>query len=332
MAGDYVIREEIAVSNDNRGKSMYCSVLFVDMVGYSKKTNAEQMQLKQQFVSAWEEAIRDIPAEDVMIVDSGDGAALTALKDAEDTLRVAKTLCRQLAQEKAKNPASQFQLRMGIHFGPVELSSDVNGNACIVGDAINVASRVMGFTGANQLLVSRSYYELIRPLSKDNEEAFHSFGTQNDKHERAHELYEYIGPGSSPAPKSANRQEQQVRSTAENIEPAPIVAEKKKDALASLPGTLFSFVRGIFSTLWYRIKYLIRVSVILLVIYELFVFVPIMDKPAMLKNELNQQSQSFKTIFQFGNQVVKDASRTLNGNSTRDTAPPAKNSQDKSQK
>ena len=329
------------MTDSNRGKTMYCSVLFVDMVGYSKKTNSEQTVLKQQFVSSWEEALKNIPPEDIMVVDSGDGAALTALKDTEDTLRVAKILCKLLAQEQEKDPATQFQLRMGIHFGPVELSTDVHGKACIIGDAINVASRVMSFAGSNQLLVSRSYYDLIRPLSKANEEAFHFFGTHNDKHERPHELYEFVEPGATPSLKGAairalsdaDRQVQETSTTAEIIEPPPVITvdKKNKDSSASFPGRLFSYIRSIFSNIWYRIKYILRVSVLLLIIYELFVLIPILDKPTVLKKELNQQAQSAKALFKFGNDVITDTSQTIKNEVNSGTSSSAKKPQAKTQ-
>lgn len=168
--------------------TIICSVLFLDIVGYSKVSGREQITLKKNFNDILSEAIRDIPPEDIIILDTGDGAALNFLVDIEAALRVAIYLRDELLKKGTQiNPP--MLVRMGINLGPGHLVKDINGRSNIVGDVINVAQRVMGFSGAGQILVSRSYFDSVSRLSPEYEGMFQHFGSNADKHMREHEVY-----------------------------------------------------------------------------------------------------------------------------------------------
>jgi hypothetical protein len=63
----------------------------------------------------------------------------------------------------------------------------------IIGDGINVAQRVMSFADPGQLLVSRSFYEVVSCLSRDYMNLFRHEGSRTDKHVREHEVYSVVG-------------------------------------------------------------------------------------------------------------------------------------------
>jgi hypothetical protein len=63
----------------------------------------------------------------------------------------------------------------------------------IIGDGINVAQRVMSFSRPGQLLVSRSFYEVVSCLSRDYLHLFQHEGSRTDKHVREHEVYSVGG-------------------------------------------------------------------------------------------------------------------------------------------
>lgn len=278
-----------------RGSTRICSVLFVDIVGYSKKTNAEQIVLKRQFVESWTAATKDIPAGDIMVVDAGDGAALTSLVEPEDTLRVALRLHELLSGESAKLELP-MQLRMGVNFGPVQLSQDVHGKACIVGDAINMAQRIMSFAEGGQITISRSYYDAIVPLSHKYGEMFRYLGRRSDKHGRQHEIYVFGAPSQAPAKDSAPvdnfvRHGEEVaaarRGVAEGERPGPVglLVNGVKFVIAWLFGTIQGFFRKI-----------ITVTVVLLFLYELLVLIPLSGYPGAVKAELWQQLEVVKLL------------------------------------
>ncbi len=177
--------------NDNR--TFVCSVAFIDIVEYSKKSVAEQMRAKEQFNLLLAKVLADVPTKDRIILDTGDGAAISFLGDPEDGLFLALTLRDTLAERSDLS----LRLRSGINLGPVRLVKDINGQPNIIGDGINVAQRVMSFADINQVLASRSYYEVVSALSPDYAHLFSFEGARTDKHVREHEVYAL---GTEPAP------------------------------------------------------------------------------------------------------------------------------------
>ena len=85
--------------------------------------------------------------------------------------------------------SSDVPLRMGINLGPVRVVKDLNGQTNILGDGINVGQRVMSFAEPGQLLVSRSFYEVVSRLSSEYDNLFTHVGSRTDKHVREHEVY-----------------------------------------------------------------------------------------------------------------------------------------------
>ncbi len=180
---------------EERGnKTIMCSVFFLDIVEYSKKSVTGQISLKERFNSYLSAAISDVPITDRIILDTGDGAAINFLGDIEDALKAALSLRESLLNEDP-NIEHPLLVRMGINLGPVRLIRDINGQPNIVGDGINVAQRVMGFADASQILVSRSYYDAVSRVSPQYAGMFHYQGSRTDKHVREHEVYAIGYPG-----------------------------------------------------------------------------------------------------------------------------------------
>ena len=175
-------------------KTIMCSVLFLDIVEYSKKSVAGQISLKDRFNSYLSAAISSMPLTDRIILDTGDGAAINFLGDVEDALKTALSLRESMLNE---DPSIDPPLlvRAGINLGPVRLVRDINGQPNIVGDGINVAQRVMGFADVGQILVSRSYYDAVSRLSPQYAGMFRFQGSRTDKHVRDHEVYAVGHPG-----------------------------------------------------------------------------------------------------------------------------------------
>src|SRR3990167_7727433 len=169
-------------------KTIMCSVLFLDIVEYSKKSVAGQISLKDRFNSYLSAAISSMPLTDRIILDTGDGAAINFLGDVEDALKAALSLRESILNEDSglKPP---LLVRAGINLGPVRLLRDINGQPNIVGDGINVAQRIMSFADVYQILVSRSYHDAVSRLSSEYAGMFSYQGSRTDKHVREHEVY-----------------------------------------------------------------------------------------------------------------------------------------------
>lgn len=175
-------------------KTIICSVLFLDIVEYSQKNVSGQIALKEGFNVFLSTALAEIPVEDRIILDTGDGAAISFLGDVEDALKVGLSM-RHSLMTAGIYMDTPLLVRMGINLGPVRLVKDINNQPNIVGDGINVAQRIMGFADAGQLLVSRSYYDAVSRISQEYAGMFHYQGSRTDKHVREHEIYAIGYPG-----------------------------------------------------------------------------------------------------------------------------------------
>lgn len=179
---------------ERENKTIVCSVLFLDIVEYSQKNVAGQIALKEGFNVFLSTALSDIPPEDRIILDTGDGAAISFLGDIQDALKVGLSMRHSLMTAGVYMDIPLL-VRMGINLGPVRLVKDINNQPNIVGDGINVAQRIMGFADAGQLLVSRSYYDAVSRISQEYAGMFHYQGSRTDKHVREHEIYAIGYPG-----------------------------------------------------------------------------------------------------------------------------------------
>jgi class 3 adenylate cyclase len=177
---------------DRGNRTFICSVVFTDIVEYSKKPVADQMKLKDEFNALISEAIKEVAVDDRIILDTGDGVAINFLGEPEEALFVAMSLRDALA---GTQNTSDLSARIGINLGPVRVVKDINGQPNIIGDGINVAQRVMSFAQPGEVLVSRSYYEVVSHLSQEYSLLFEYQGARADKHVRDHEVYVVGSPG-----------------------------------------------------------------------------------------------------------------------------------------
>ena len=181
-------------------RTFICSVVFIDIVEYTRKAVTEQIQLKERLNALLAEALKDVAANDRIILDTGDGAAISFVGDPEDALFVCLSLRHAIAEAAPGDPAV-LTMRIGINLGPVKLIRDLNGQPNIIGDGINVAQRIMGFAEPAQILVSRSYFEVVSCLSETYAKLFHYEGSRTDKHVREHEVYA-LGDGTGEVQRS----------------------------------------------------------------------------------------------------------------------------------
>jgi class 3 adenylate cyclase len=201
-------------------RTFIATVVFIDIVGYSERLVPKQVELKTRLNQLVGGVLEHVPAADRMILDTGDGAALCFLGDPEDALFAASNL---RAGTVAIGP--ELALRIGINLGPVRVVKDVNGQPNMLGDGINVAQRVMSFAEPNQILVSRSYYEIVSRLSQEYARLFQYLGVHRDKHVREHEVYVMAagGPGGSATPAADQAQAAAAASRSGRLESSEFV-------------------------------------------------------------------------------------------------------------
>jgi len=191
-----------------QNKTFICSVVFLDIVDYSTKPVEIQIKIKEHLNMHIAEAIKDVAANDRLMLDSGDGAAICFLGDPEDALFCALSL-RDAVVGDQQDLGMPLSIRIGINLGPVKLVKDINKRQNLIGDGINVAQRVMSFASPGQVLVSRSYFEVVSCLSQEYAKLFRYQGMRADKHVREHELYSVEETAKDPVVKEPIEHDQQ---------------------------------------------------------------------------------------------------------------------------
>jgi TolB-like protein/class 3 adenylate cyclase/Flp pilus assembly protein TadD len=127
-------------------------LLLIDVVGYSKLLVNEQIEFLQQLnqVVRSTESFRTAETSGRLIrVPTGDGMALIFFRSPEEPARCAL----EISQTLKSRP--QIQVRMGVHSGPVNQTTDVNDRSNVAGAGINVAQRVMDCGDAGHILLSK---------------------------------------------------------------------------------------------------------------------------------------------------------------------------------
>jgi len=177
--------------SEKQGRTWLCSVVFVDIAGYTRLPVAGQVEIKTRLEDHLADAVTEVPTGERIIVDTGDGAAICFLSDPEVAMFAALSLRERTTGKEA------LALRIGINLGPIKVVKGLNGQLNPLGDGINNAQRVMSFAQPNQILVSRSFYDVIACLSNEYAQLFHYVGLRTDKHVREHWVYEVVLPGAA---------------------------------------------------------------------------------------------------------------------------------------
>ena len=173
-------------------RSSSVTVLFFDVVGYTKQTVNKQIEIKKQFNQLVTDCLSSRGDDDERIIlDTGDGAAIGFLHHPEDALEVAMQFRATVMANQHKD-YPDLNVRIGIHLGPVNVVKDMNQQSNMVGDGINDAQRVMSFAGIDQIYISRPYYDFVSRLSDEYAGLFQYRGLQKDKHGREHPVYELM--------------------------------------------------------------------------------------------------------------------------------------------
>jgi serine/threonine protein kinase len=210
-------------ANEATGTNLVCSILFLDIVAYSKTSVNEQYELKTNFNQLIAGKLAHIPESNRITLDTGDGAVICFMGDPEEVLYAARAVQKDLAQQK------RLQVRMGLHIGPIRVINDLNGHKNVIGDGINVGQRVMSFADSNALVVSRAFYEIVACITNGGERGFTYLGERRDKHDRAHEIYAVVSDFNSVIPDDIPATQIENSQNIKNEIDATVVASIEKE-------------------------------------------------------------------------------------------------------
>ncbi len=181
--------------SDSLRKNVLGTIMFMDLVSYSKYSTDQQVESKARFNELIGKALKGVAEPSRIVIDTGDGAAVCFLGDPEEALQSALLLRGLLMQKYGK----ALSVRIGLHLGPMRMVFDINNRVNVVGDGINVAQRIMDFAQSNQIVVSRAYYDVVSRITDTAAGLFSPMGPHLDKHMRSHEIYAVLDPQSLQA-------------------------------------------------------------------------------------------------------------------------------------
>lgn len=151
--------------NEKDLKAAIGHVLFIDIVGYSKRLINEQSDLLEMLKQIVRETtpVRAAKEEGRLIrLPTGDGMALVFRDNVEQPVECALEIGAVLRQHP------ELPLRMGIHSGPINPVLDVNERENAAGAGIDLAQRVMDCGDAGHILLSKRAADDLAPYPRWN--------------------------------------------------------------------------------------------------------------------------------------------------------------------
>src|SRR5436190_8712945 len=130
------------------------AILFTDIVGYTammQKDEQNALAVTRHYISALKQSTQTFHGR--ILNDYGDGS-LCSFPSATEAIKAAVQLQQQLQQEP------RVPLRIGIHVG--ELFFEENK---VMGDSVNVASRIQSLGCANSILFSKEVFDKLKNQS-----------------------------------------------------------------------------------------------------------------------------------------------------------------------
>ncbi len=180
---------------DSLRRNVLGTIMFMDLVSYSKYSTDQQVESKARFNELIGKALKGVAEPSRIVIDTGDGAAVCFLGDPEEALQSALLLRGLLMQKYGK----ALSVRIGLHLGPMRMVFDINNRVNVIGDGINVAQRIMDFAQPNQIVVSRAYYDVVSRITDTAASLFSPMGPHLDKHMRSHDIYAVLDPHAAQA-------------------------------------------------------------------------------------------------------------------------------------
>jgi len=158
------------------------ALVFCDVVGFSEIVPDQQKQIILDLSGEVMHELFPYTSDvsrgyQIITLPTGDGIAVAFVRDswgsAADAIPVARMAHRVM---KWALPKDKPDIRIGIHYGSVELIRDINGMTNVCGKDVNTCQRVMDAAHRNQILISaeaaqRLYYDFSTVANSERENA-----------------------------------------------------------------------------------------------------------------------------------------------------------------
>jgi hypothetical protein len=165
------------------------SVLFIRIPEFPRRAVSEQAHLKSTLEALVGDCIAPIPADERVVLDAAEGAAIVFPDNPGAALEVAGRL---------QTAASDAVFCVGINHGPVKVEAGTLGEPELVGDGLQAAVTVSEFATPDRFLASRSYREALKTFAPERAFQLAKAGDFTDSRIRTHELFA-TKPGAVPS-------------------------------------------------------------------------------------------------------------------------------------
>lgn len=184
-------------SYEKLGSSGLVSILFLDIVGYSRlKLDDEQREaielLNRLVLDAL--AAGGTRLDDVIVLPTGDGMCLCFSSITDGPLMVAEEVQATLV-EINRHRRPHMEVRMGIHVGSASRTSDIKGQFNLAGASINIAQRAMSCGDGGHILLTDAAAREMRKLKDYARHLRRIPEAYQVKHGVRLRLYNYVRPG-----------------------------------------------------------------------------------------------------------------------------------------
>ncbi len=88
---------------------------------------------------------------------------------------------------------ARYQIRCAINYGNVFEYTDINGNANIIGDAVNVCARIAAKSNPGSIILRDTHYNILSEIDHRLSQKVRKYGVVNGKHsDEAYTVYYYV--------------------------------------------------------------------------------------------------------------------------------------------
>lgn len=178
----------------SEAKALPATVAFFSLADFGARPVAEQAQFKDALEAALAAAVEPVRAEERIVVDTREGAAVVLLDGPAAALDLG---------ERVRAAAPTLPLSIGINHGPVKLALNGAHGPMLFGDGLAAGASIAGHAQPGATLVSRSFRDALAKSAPDRADSLRSAGAFTDAAVRSHEVF---APGRKGSASRGRRQ------------------------------------------------------------------------------------------------------------------------------
>lgn len=166
------------MASPERSSSAHASVAFFRIDGFAERPVAEQARLKTKLQDAIERYLAVLRADERIVLDASDGAAVVVLAKPRGALELA---WRVLGADR------ELPLSAGLTHGPVRVAE--GDDSTLHGDGLASAETIAAFAPLRVAYASREFRDALARSAPDAARLLGPLGSRLDASDRSHDLF-----------------------------------------------------------------------------------------------------------------------------------------------